>query len=92
MAVAYYTLERTTVVDAAGTRLDETMFTTSRERLEHAIRAAIERSSGYVEDNLRVAWWVTLERGENALAEHSPRGSRSPIAARSGTPSSPTRR
>ena len=71
MAVAYYTLERTTVVDAAGTRLDETMFTTSRERLEHAIRAAIERSSGHVEDNLRVAWWVTLERGENALAEHS---------------------
>lgn len=72
MAVAYYTLERTTVVDAAGTRFDETMFTTSRERLEQAIRAAVERGSGYVEDNLRVAWWATLERRENALAEHSP--------------------
>lgn len=72
MAVAYYTLERTTVVDAAGTRLDETMFTTSRERLEHAVRAVIDRGSGYVEDSLRVAWGVTLERGENALAEHSP--------------------
>lgn len=72
MVVAYYQLERTTIVDHAGTPLTETMFTSSCERLEAEIRRLFGLRNGFDDDVLPLAWMTTVERGENALASFHP--------------------
>lgn len=72
MGFGLYTLERCTVVDHAGTLLDETLFTTSRSLLETKLIETIDRRAGFAEDALPIAWEQTLAGVDNALASYLP--------------------
>lgn len=70
--VSYYRLDRSTVVDSAGDIAVDSFFTTSRDSLVHALRAALTRTAGYPADVLEFAWQHVLQGEAEALADYQP--------------------
>ena len=66
---SHYRLERTRVVDHAGTTWEEAYLTVSRDRLVGVVRDTV-RSGHFIEDDVAFAWEATITRGYNAVAEH----------------------
>ena len=56
----HYQLERTSIVDHAGTHLNEVLLTTSMQVLQRHIAQTIEKPGGFAEDVLAFAWEAAI--------------------------------
>jgi hypothetical protein len=65
---SHYRLERTTIIDHAGTTSESVYITVSRDRLIEAMRGAL-RSGNFVEESVDFAWDETITGGRNAVAQ-----------------------